>query len=231
MKSREGRWAAAEGNETEAPEAPEAPEAAGDGQSGFACPGCAAAGIKELAALPACAAELGCVGQRGGGRLPGLGFTTPAKQRRPEERGQLCWRPSALMGKHVWSPQLGYRKESVRMVRSNQDEASEGKRESERASERGPSSVGLTAEMEGDKVCERTVVVVRDLWSSCCDISSFQINIHTYARTHTHFLVGTFPDCNALRSSLSRPDQAASSAGPFTFHTQKTHTFVERMST
>lgn len=46
MKSREGRWAAAEGKETEAP------EAAGDCQSGFARPGCAVAGIKKLAALP-----------------------------------------------------------------------------------------------------------------------------------------------------------------------------------
>lgn len=47
MKSREGRWAAAEGNETEAP------EAAGDCQVGFARPGCEVAGIKELAGQPA----------------------------------------------------------------------------------------------------------------------------------------------------------------------------------
>lgn len=42
-----GPWAAAGGNETEAP------EAAGDCQSSFARPGCAVAGIKELAGQPA----------------------------------------------------------------------------------------------------------------------------------------------------------------------------------
>lgn len=106
MKSREGRWAAAEGNETEAP------GAAGDYQAGFACPGCAVAGIKELAGQPAPQSWLG---QSRGGQLPGPGFTAPAKQGPRRSRAALL---EAL-----------FAHESVRIVGS-------GERESEREVER-----------------------------------------------------------------------------------------------
>lgn len=86
----------------------EAPEAAGDCRSGFACPGCAVAGIKELAGQPVPQRWPGSERRRA---TPRARLYNSSQTETAEEPGQLCWRPSSLMGKHVWSPQLGYRNE------------------------------------------------------------------------------------------------------------------------
>lgn len=124
MKSREGRWAAAEGNETEAP------EAAGDCQVGFARPGCEVAGIKELAGQPA--PQSWAEGSERRRATPRAQLYKSSQTETPEEPGPLCWRPSSLMGKDVWPLQLGYRNDSENGSFKPGWRVGEGERERER---------------------------------------------------------------------------------------------------
>lgn len=87
----------------------EAPEAAGDCQSGFARPGCAVAGIKELAgqAAPQSRAERVRVEA---GDSQGSGFTTPAKQRPRRSLGSSAGGPTdsweRTSGPYNWGTEM-----------------------------------------------------------------------------------------------------------------------------
>lgn len=104
LKSGEGPWAALGGNETEAL------EAAGDCQSAFTRPGCAVAGIKELAGQPLCRAGLsGSEWRRVTPRNQLYNSGQSEDYENVEELKQLCWRPSSHMRKDVWCSEVGFR--------------------------------------------------------------------------------------------------------------------------
>lgn len=127
LKSREGWWAASQGNETEAL------EAAGDCQSGFARPGCAVAGIKELAGQPPPQSRAEWIRAEAGAapRAPPA-FTTRAKRRALRvRRSRSCSAGGPLRSweKDVWSSQPGFSQthRPLRTRRSGQEGQSDGR--------------------------------------------------------------------------------------------------------